>query len=159
MIVRELYFRVLAATLMLFSATMHVLYALSHLQDLSTTSANGLQDYNSTLSLRAAKFRREKNIDRVTVAKMQNAGLNTTSMDPEVLSLMPKWSEIETAIVPGPRILGLDTCKAFQAIVADNDRYVGGKNCAGPRIPIAAPIDQSVPSSLICDAALFGFCS
>ncbi len=69
-----------------------------------------------------------KDPDPKTIAKLQNAGLDMSSLDNETLQLIPEWSTIEDILGSStPHILGLDTCQTFRSIVQNEPRYIGGK--------------------------------
>lgn len=65
--------------------------------------------------------------DPKTLLKLQNAGLDPRNLDNDTLRLIPQWQTIEDVLgSSSPHIMGIETCKAFQSIVADGPRYIGG---------------------------------
>ena len=97
----------------------------SHLlptQMMDILKRNGLH-YDSITT----KSRQEEVARAMTMNKLQNAGLNLTNLDQDMLASIPDWTIIEHTLGSSkPHILGLDTCEAFQSLVSSNPRYIGG---------------------------------
>jgi len=122
----EFSLRGLLAFLILLTASIQIFFGWRHSEFLPSRDILRSRTNPSDASWKTEQKIQHGILDLQTKQKMQNAGLNVTSLDTRTIISVPTWSKIEYFIGSNPNVVGLETCKEFQSIVGEGLRYIGG---------------------------------